>query len=209
MKIIIIVNGENSKVTSLPSIVSKADYIIAADGGIFNCLENNIEPDFIIGDLDSIKTEELSLNKKTEIIQIKEQNSTDLEKAIEYARKFNPSVIDIFCSFGKRMDHALGNVFILNNYSDLQINMHDSWGTMFAINPGIRVFSGLKGTTVSLFAFSQIEKLTLNGFEFPLEKETIGPSFLGVSNRIVKDKASIEFDKGRLLVYQIRDEGNK
>lgn len=193
----------------MPSIISKADYIIAADGGIFNCLENNVMPDCLIGDLDSIKQKELSLNEKTKIIRIKEQNSTDLEKAIEHAKKLNPSVIDIFCSFGKRMDHALGNVFILNNYPDLQINMHDFYGTMFGINPGVCELKGLKGTTVSLFAISQIENITLTGFEFPLEKKLIGPSFFGVSNKISKEKATIEFNKGRLLVYQIRDEGNK
>ena len=153
MKIIIFANGANPEIENMQKIISEADYIIAADGGIFSCLENNCEPDCIIGDLDSFKKNELLIGEKTEIIQLPEQDSTDMEKALEHAKTLTPDVIDIFCAFGKRIDHSLGNIFILNNYPDLHINMHDSYGIMSALNPGVKEFQNLKGVTFSLFAF--------------------------------------------------------
>jgi len=208
MKIVIFANGENPEIEYMQSLVAEADYIIAADGGIFNCLKNNVEPNCIIGDFDSLKEQEVLISKETDILRITEQESTDMEKAIEHAKSLNPDHIDILCAFGKRMDHTLGNIFILNNYSDLQIQIHDLYGTMFALNPGEKKFSGLKGTTMSLFALTRVENIYLNGFEFSLQKESIGPSFIGVSNKISDDNASIKFEKGRLIVYQITDESN-
>lgn len=209
MRIVIFANGENPDINTMPSVVARANYIIAADGGILNCRQNNIQPDCIIGDFDSSGTRKIPENQKVQIIHIEEQNSTDMEKAIEHAKKFNPSVIDIYCSFGKRTDHSLGNIFILNNYKDLNINMHDEFGSMFALNPGVKEFRDLKNTTISLFALSKVENIELHGFEFPLKQESIGPSFFGVSNKISENNAAIRFEKGRLIVYQIRDESNK
>jgi len=207
MNILIFANGENTKITDMPSFVFNADYIIAADGGIFNCFKHNIQPHCIIGDLDSYKDKEL--HPKTKIIHLTEQNSTDMEKAIEHAKTLNPDIIDVFCSFGKRMDHTLGNIFILNNYTDMQIYMHDAYGTMYGLNPGEKLLTGLAGTTVSLFALSKVENISLSGFEYPLLEESIGPAFIGVSNKIVSDKATIKFKKGRLIVYQLTKESKK
>jgi len=209
MKIVIFANGENPGIATMTSVIAQANYIIAADGGIQNCRKNNIQPDCIIGDFDSLNMHELSGNHKTDIIRIEEQNSTDMEKAIEHAKKFNPAVIDIYCSFGKRMDHSLGNIFILNKYHDLNMHMHDAYGSMFILNPGEKKFHGLKDTTISLFAISTVENIELQGFEFPLKQNRIGPSFFGVSNKIAQNNAAIKFNKGRLIIYQIRDESNK
>jgi len=209
MKIVIFANGENPEIRNMQTIVSKADYIIAADGGILNCHKNNVEPNCVVGDFDSLSEEKVLIGKDIDIIRIAEQESTDMEKAIEHAKTLNPSHIDIFCSFGKRMDHSLGNILILNSYPDLQISMHDSYGTMFALNPGKEKFSGLKGTTISLFAFSKVENITLSGFEFPLQQKSIGPAFIGVSNKISDDDAYIKFEIGRLIIYKITDESNK
>lgn len=209
MKIVIFANGANPKIKDMQKIITEADYIIAADGGIFSCLDNNCEPDCIIGDLDSFKKNELLIGEKTEIIHISEQNSTDMEKALEHAKTFKPDVVDIFCAFGKRIDHSLGNIIILNNYVDLNINMHDSYGIMSAINPGENEFNNLKGATLSIFAFSKVENIALSGFEFPLTNQNIGPAFIGVSNKIIENKAAIKFDKGRLIVYRLTNESNK
>lgn len=201
MKIVIIANGASSDTRTMQNIVTHADYIIAADGGIFHCLKNDINPDCLIGDLDSWERETLDLSSKTKVIQISEQYSTDMEKAIEHAKTLNPEHIDIFCSFGKRTDHTLANILILNNYPDLDIRMYDEYGSMFALNPGKKVFHNLKNTTVSLFSFTQISNLSLQGFEYPLNKANVGPAFIGLSNKIIDKQATITFDTGRLFFY--------
>jgi thiamine pyrophosphokinase len=208
MKIVIIANGASSDTKTMQNIVTHADYIIAADGGIFHCLKNDIKPDCLIGDLDSWERETLDLSSRTKVIQISEQYSTDMEKAIEHAKTLNPEHIDIFCSFGKRTDHTLGNILILNNYPDLDIRMYDEYGSMYALNPGKKVFHNLKNTTISLFAFTHIDNLSLQGFEYPLDNSEVGPAFIGLSNKIIENQASITFDSGRLIVYILTDESS-
>jgi thiamine pyrophosphokinase len=55
----------------------------------------------------------------------------------------------------------------------------------------------------------KVENISLSGFEYPLPDKSIGPAFIGVSNKIVSDKAIIKFEKGRLIVYQLTDESKK
>lgn len=208
MKVVIIANGAHSVIPGMQEIISAADCIIAADGGIMICRENDIEPDYLIGDLDSYNKNRIILNTKTKIIQQTDQNSTDMEKALQFSKTFKPDLIDVFCSFGKRMDHTLGNIFILNNYTDLNIVMHDSFGIMFALNPGIKKFTGLQGHTISLFAIAPVQNIELSGFEFPLKSKETEPAFIGVSNKILKENASVSFEKGRIIVYQVNNESD-
>ena len=66
-------------------------------------------------------------------------------------------------------------------------------------------FVNQKGKTISLFTISELIGIKLTGFEFPLIENSIGPSFIGASNKISEKIASIQFEKGRLLVYESYD----
>jgi len=205
MKIIIIANGENFSNHILKEKVAEANIIIAADGGVHNCLVNNITPDYVVGDIDSTENIINEINEKTQILRIAEQETTDMQKALTFAESLNPSHMDIFCCFGKRTDHSLGNIFILNNYENIPITMYDEFGIFNVFNPGIHYFNNQKGKTVSLFTISELTGVNFTGFEYPLMENSIGPAFIGVSNKISDKIASIKFEKGRLLVYELYD----
>jgi thiamine pyrophosphokinase len=203
-KIVIIAKGEPPTPDQLKTIKTQYDYIIAADGGICWCLDNDVTPDCLIGDMDSFDSLPVGISQSTKLLRIPDQNTTDMQKALAYAASLNPEVIEVFASFGKRTDHSLGNVFILNNYSARpKLIMHDHFGTFSILMPGIEKFSNKKGQTISLFALSELLDIQLDGFEFPVNREKLATPFLGVSNMIAKDSASISFEKGKLLVYQL------
>ncbi len=64
------------------------DLIIAADGGVRNSLLYGIQPDIVIGDLDSISEEEKELlsGASTHFITYpRDKDQTDLELALDYA----------------------------------------------------------------------------------------------------------------------------
>ncbi|MBT6994792.1 MAG: thiamine diphosphokinase, partial [Candidatus Cloacimonetes bacterium] len=112
-KIAIVCNGK--RIDNLTEILKNVDTVIAADGGANFCLDNNISPDFIIGDLDSIK---LNCKIKNEsLIQITDQNLTDLQKSLNFAEKLNPTEILVISAFGKREDHSIANLLIFQNFS--------------------------------------------------------------------------------------------
>jgi thiamine pyrophosphokinase len=203
-KIVIIANGEPPTHDQLHIIKTQYDYIIAADGGICWCLENDITPDCLIGDMDSFDALPLTISQSTKLLRIPDQNTTDMQKALAYAASLNPAIIEVYASFGKRIDHSLGNVFILNNYSaQPKLIMHDHFGTFSILMPGTEKFTNKKGQTVSLFTLSELLDIQLEGFEFPVNKEKLAIPFLGVSNKVAKNNASISFKSGKLLVYKL------
>lgn len=205
MNIVIIANGQNFSDTILKEKTFEANCIIAADGGIYNCLENNIIPDYVVGDIDSIENVKNKISEKTQVIRIEEQETTDMQKALAFAETLNPGNIDIFCSFGKRTDHTLGNILILNNYSKIPITMYDEFGFFKMLCSGFHNYKNKKGKTISLFTISELTNIELEGFEFPLSEHFIGQAFIGVSNKISDQIASIKFDEGKLLVYELYD----
>ena len=54
--------------------------IIAADGGANFLAENNIYPELVMGDLDSVSEQNVQNIEPKKIIRIPDQDSTDLEK---------------------------------------------------------------------------------------------------------------------------------
>ncbi|KAA3615116.1 MAG: thiamine diphosphokinase [Calditrichaeota bacterium] len=208
-KIVIIANGEVPDGRFLKNLVKSANYVIAADGGLDICLANNIIPDCLIGDLDSFNSFPISISKSTNILRIPDQNTTDIQKALAHAATLNPQTIEICASFGKRTDHSLGNIIILNSYaSDTKLIMHDNYGTFTSLKPGTTRFKNKKGQTVSLFSLVDVSNIHLSGFEFPLDRNNLVPPFLGVSNKICEDEAEIKFDKGKLLIYELNKDRN-
>ena len=70
--------------------------IIALDGAYHQLAAMNIQPDIILGDLDSIKHDAIPDNLTC--IHTPDQNHTDLEKGIDYAITQGAKQIDIVCA---------------------------------------------------------------------------------------------------------------
>jgi thiamine pyrophosphokinase len=205
MNIVIVANGQGFSNTIFTQKVKEADCIIAADGGIYNCISNGVFPNYVIGDIDSFENIMDLVTQKTKVIHIDDQDTTDMQKALSFSKSLNPDSVDIFCSFGKRTDHSLGNIFILNNYDGMTIYMYDENGMFRMLKPGIHYFKNKVGITVSLFCIDRVKNIELNGFKYPLKQPTIGPAFFGVSNEISDKNAYVKFSEGRLMVYEFFD----
>ncbi len=83
---------------------------IALDGAIISCIERNIVPDIVLGDFDSVDRD---LIDNIEFVLIPDQDSTDLEKGIDFALNLQPKSITICQAIGARLDHSLHNLRIL------------------------------------------------------------------------------------------------
>ncbi len=206
--ILIVANGEKANRELILQRAHLAEYIIAADGGINACMQFMIKPDCLIGDLDSYDHSSRKEMPDIKILRISDQNTTDMQKALNYACSLNPTRIDVIGAFGKRVDHTIGNILILHGYTaDIPLFMHENFGSLSVIFPGTTQLSNSIGNTISLFALQPVNNLRLQGFEFPLENPRIEPGFIGVSNKVNRSDAVISFDDGRLLMYRLRHEG--
>jgi thiamine pyrophosphokinase len=187
--------------------------IICCDGAAQNLIKTKIKPDIVIGDMDSINTFQLADFKKEGII-INEyptkKDFTDTELALDCALNMNPSAIYIWGALGGRIDHILGNVFLLLRGKRAKVNTYliDEYAEAFLPKNEV-IFNDTVGCTVSLLALTpKVDGITLSGFAYPLNNETLlmGET-RGLSNYIKESTAKINFVSGDLLVirYWISD----
>jgi len=115
MKILIVGSGSVDDYV-LVKEYEKCDYVISADGGSKSLLKNNLIPNVIIGDLDSIDTftEKYfeSINVEFKVFPSKKDN-TDMDICIEYAMELCAESIIMIGATGTRLDHTLGNILLL------------------------------------------------------------------------------------------------
>lgn len=204
--IFIVANGQLPKKSLLIHLAAISDCIIAANGGCNLCYQRNIYPHFIVGDLDSAQAKVLSHFKDAEIIRLADQNRHDLDKAIGFAKTFNPEIIRIVAAFGKRTDHSLANLILLQKqFSDVSLEFYDDYGILSVIT-GKKILSLPVGKTISLFSFLPIYGLSLTGFKYPLQNKDFPKGFNGLSNVISSSMAQILIKKGSLFIYTVHED---
>jgi thiamine pyrophosphokinase len=206
--ILIVANGEPPRDTLIKNLIEKSDCIIAADGGSNFCYKKNIYPHFIIGDLDSIDPKALSHFKDAEIIRLAEQDTHDLDKAITFAKTLKPMVIRIVAAFGRRLDHSIANLLLLQSDSDqIMLEFYDDQGQLTAISSDQTLKLPI-GQTVSLFSLLPVYGLSLRGFEYSLQNRDFPKGFNGLSNIIAADNAQISLKKGLLFLYIFHEDNS-
>lgn len=95
---IIFLNGDMPRIKVARKYVKKDSLIICADGGANKISKFRLNPDLIIGDMDSIDSARLKdlTKKNTRVIKIKEQETTDFEKCLMFCLKNNLKDLIVF-----------------------------------------------------------------------------------------------------------------
>jgi thiamine pyrophosphokinase len=201
---LIIANGDPPKKQLLQSLVKAADFVVCADGGANIALKFGIQPDAIVGDMDSIHAEALVKFRRVETIEDHDDDSTDLEKAIRWVMKKKYDTIVIVCATGKRLDHTSGNLGVLVKFhSDASITMMDEHGELSYVGKEVR-FEAERGQIVSLIPISRCEGIRTSGLEYALEDESLELGVReGTSNIVVSSPITIRVASGNLLLYKV------
>jgi thiamine pyrophosphokinase len=170
-KCIILANGK-PPAKSVLSFLNNNGYsiLICADGGANSARKLNVFPNYIIGDLDSITNYTLKYyTEKTQIIKIKRQNDTDVEKCIKFAIKKKLNDIILTGVTGDRLDHTFCNLGIVIKFSHLvniRIVAESSLLAPYTGNVNLRTCSG---ETISLYGFDSKTRILSEGLYYPLK----------------------------------------
>ncbi len=209
-RIIIFANGELPDLNKARLRLHTDDYIICADGGTQHALALAVQPDLIIGDMDSLEKEQFQrLQNAGVAIELypRDKNETDLELAIQRAIELNPMQIIIIAALGGRLDQTLANITLLTDLrlSTFDIRLDDGVEEIFICRDQVQVH-GRSGDLVSLIpwqgAVSEVETMNL---KWPLHKETLyADKTRGISNEMIDDTASISIGSGLLLIVHHR-----
>ena len=184
----------------LREVPDDSDYVIAADAGYEYCRKNNIIPDLVLGDFDSLG----AAPKHPNVMQLPvEKDDTDTVFAIKTGLEKGYRHFYIYGGLGgKRSDHTIANLQSL-----LYMANRGARGWLFGENcVWTAVKNGcikLKGEgNVAVFCFDGIARgVTLRGLKYEVTDAEISSDFpLGVSNSMAATEASIEVKNGTLLV---------
>tara|TARA_B100001250_G_scaffold34113_1_gene27626 strand:+ start:105 stop:698 length:594 start_codon:yes stop_codon:yes gene_type:complete len=176
--------GKWPDISGLP----KFDFVVGVDSGADVAIERGINPNLIIGDLDSVNRD----NHPTEnLLENSEQEDNDLAKALRFCSEKAMTSICIVGFTGKRSDHELGNYAALHNANhDLDIRVILD-GMMMHRVVSENDFHGLApiGTLVSIFSFEETQVQT-SGLKWNING-SLGFSSRGVSNQSTAPTFSI------------------
>ena len=208
MKSLVVTNGIIHSLEHLHQLCLKHQHIICADGAVRYLRKIDVFPTVVVGDLDSIISEDLHWihTKDIPVIQYDTRKDfTDTEIAIRYALEKGSDSVTMIGSFGSRIDHSLGNFYLLKLIMDKGCEgLIDEAETEVRLISSRMTMSWIKGETVSFIPISEIVKgVTLKGFEYTVTRESIRMgSSRCLSNVVAEDFQEIEVEQGLLAAVR-------
>ena len=198
---VLVANGEKPVSNYAKQLIAQNNIKICVDSNLSFFKELDVEPDIIIGDLDTV-----DINKsgsKSTIVNKEDQNKTDLEKSLEYCIAQNIKDIYIIGATGERDDHSLANIMIAQQYSDtLNIEMISNFFQIFFVN-GSKEILEKKSRNLSMISLISDNKITTSGLEYNLSDQKLNSFSHGISNRIISDKCLIKSKEKLILFIEI------
>jgi thiamine pyrophosphokinase len=217
-RIIIFANGELPDLDKARRLLRADDTILCADGGTRHALALHVQPNLVIGDMDSAeKTQLQKLQKDGVEVELfpRDKNETDLELALDRAIERKPEQILIVAALGGRLDQTLANITLLadprlstlrqGSGQAFDVRLDDGVEEVLLCRDQVQV-QGRSGDLISLIPWQgAVSDIQTKNLKWPLTHETLYPDKTrGISNEMLGDSASISIGSGLLLVVHRR-----
>ena len=191
--VLVIVGGGSVDPAVLRELAAAGARLIAADGGAEGIAAAGLMPELIIGDLDSLDDPE-AWARRTRVIRIEEQATTDFEKALYSTRA--PLTVAVGMT-GRRFDHTLAALDVVTRRArERRIMLVDEHDVALALTGPIR-FAVAPGERVSVHPLAPVRFRSSEGLRYPLDGLTLAPGVLtGSSNAAVDGPFAITPEPG-------------
>lgn len=182
--------------------LQKAGTIVCCDGAAQKLLDFGREPDFIVGDFDSV-TLSLQSRYHERLVHIPDQETNDLTKGFRFCLQQGAKHITILGATGLREDHTLGNISLLMDYAKLlpSITMMTDFGIFTVLSHSGEIAS-YAGQQISLFSIDPSLKITSTGLRYPLTNLSLSNWWQGTLNESLSDQFRLDFAQGSILMFQ-------
>ncbi len=184
--------------------IKSDDFVIFCDSGLKHMEKLAVKPSLIVGDFDSHENPHLDVET---IVLPCEKDDTDTVFAVKEAIKRGYKEFLLIGVIGARLDHTLGNVYILeyldqlgykgrivDDFSDMEL-VKD---TPVLIDDSYSYFSVLNITGI-------LQDITIENAKYPLQNAAIQSGYqYGISNEVLKGKtASVKVNVGKGLLIRV------
>ena len=198
---VIMANGEIPFGEVPLTFLRRAERIICCDGAIEKLLQLGLQPNVIIGDLDSISP---TLRQQYRHIIIEDKNTeyNDLQKSLKYCISNNYNNIAIVGASGLRDDHNIANLAILDLYSDkIDVLMVGNKG-VFSFISAAATFASVPGQAVSVFCLDGKAVFSFHDLKYPVHKRKFRYLWEGSLNEALSNHFTIEITGGKGIIYR-------
>ena len=170
--------------------------VIGADGGGERLLAAGIEPDVVVGDLDSLSAV-AQKQFSDRLVRDSAPDSSDLEKAVAWARTEGADDIVVIGWSGGRLDHTLAALALAFE----GVQLHDDRFLVTAV-AGSAEITAQPGTLFSLMALPEAV-VSVDGARWNLEQEPLTMGARGMHNEVAASgRVQVECHTGKLLLLE-------
>ena len=204
MKNYLISIGGNST-SNVLNIESNFEEIIAVDSGVEHLLNLSLDPNTLIGDLDSISKKSLDEVKKNGVKILafnSNKDQTDFELALNYLEEAEKSKVYIIGGESGEIDHLI-SIFLLIPSKSFFENIIWLYGDKRIIFRQKIELNIKKLTKFSIIPLSDLTNLSIDGAEWNLDNKDIQfGETLTLRNSTNEEQLNIRCDKGVFaLIY--------
>lgn len=179
---LLLLNGEIPEPALVRRLARSCGVIVCADGGARHAAALRLEPNFIVGDMDSLPRPLPKNWRRTVYWCDFDQNRSDFEKALELLRAIGCRRLYVAGALGGRLDHALINLALAaKEAKNISITLIDR-GMAAYLGPGRHRFDLSRGARLSLLAAGNGALLSASGLRYPLKRSRLAPGARGLGN---------------------------
>jgi thiamine pyrophosphokinase len=208
---VVVVTGSAALDRRAVAAVPADAFVVAADGGLDHARAAGLDPDVLVGDLDSISAIGLAwATEHAEVVRHPvDKAATDTELAIGLVATYRPARILLIAGQGDRLDHAVAALGALGAPELATVGALEAWWGIDQLHvvhgPRSIELDLPRGTTFSVLAMhGPAAGVTVTGARWPLDHHDLAPLVgLGVSNIAepsAPDAVTVAVDEGILTV---------
>ncbi len=197
-KAALILNGE--------SIVEPVvgEEIICADGGYELAMKYGLKPDYIIGDFDSLKEYDQSIET---VRFTRDKDKTDGELAVLFAASKGCRKLHVYGADGGRLDHVMSNIYLLHTgfKAGVRVTIHTESATIYLAASAFELPVEV-GDIISIVPFTDTVHInSTRGLKYEIKDSILYMGTTrGISNIATEDSILINVTEGEALVFKIR-----
>ena len=199
-KTVIFANGAVPEHSVPLRALGAAERIICCDGAVDKLVRLGYEPEWVVGDLDSIS--DSSRQRFSErLVEVSDQNRNDLAKAFKLCIGHGWHDIAVIGATGGREDHTLGNLSLLVDFArQLNIVLLSDSGIFVPLTDSAAI-EAEPGQQVSIFSFDPDASIHSQGLKYPLNGIKLNRWWQATLNEAVASRVSLEFSGGPVLLF--------
>ncbi|MDR1737656.1 MAG: thiamine diphosphokinase [Candidatus Symbiothrix sp.] len=183
------------------NILRNAERVICCDGAAENLLAFGREPDFVVGDLDSLPAD-LKLRYASRLQHFAEQETNDLTKSVRFCVANGWTPLAVLGATGKREDHTLGNLSLLTDYAEYaDLQAYTDHG-VFTPQLQSANYESFIGQQVSVFSLTNDTVFTFGGLRYPVVQRRLTSWWQASLNEALGTRFSIEMTEGKALIFR-------